>query len=72
MLDPTQARLSLSSLIKPAPRPALLDNPRLALMYWTRSSRQSNVDSQVKMGDYYYYGVGTELDIGKAVQCYTG
>ncbi|KAM0335305.1 hypothetical protein ACHAQA_000350 [Verticillium albo-atrum] len=72
MLDPTQARLSLSSLIQPQPRPALLDNPRLALMYWTRSSRQSNVDSQVKMGDYYYYGVGTELDISKAVQCYTG
>lgn len=48
----------------------LLDNPRMALIHWTRSSRQSNVDSMVKMGDYYYYGVGTERDVSKAVQCY--
>ncbi|KFA63019.1 hypothetical protein S40285_07241 [Stachybotrys chlorohalonatus IBT 40285] len=51
---------------------SLTDNPALALIYWTRSSRQSNVDSLVKVGDYYYYGVGTEPDISKAVQCYTG
>ncbi|KAG6008009.1 hypothetical protein E4U21_005243 [Claviceps maximensis] len=50
----------------------LLDNPSLALIHWTRSSRQTNIDSLVKMGDYYYYGIGTEVDVGKAVQCYTG
>ena len=51
-------------------RPALLDNPTLALMYWTRSSKQSNIDSIVKMGDYYYHGIGTDPDVHKAVQCY--
>ncbi|OAQ66867.1 ubiquitin-protein ligase Sel1/Ubx2 [Pochonia chlamydosporia 170] len=50
----------------------VLDNPSLALIHWTRSSRQSNIDSLVKMGDYYFYGIGTEVDVGKAVQCYTG
>ena len=48
----------------------LLENPRLALIQWTRSSRQSNIDAMVKMGDYYYYGIGTDPDIQKAVQCY--
>ena len=51
---------------------SLLDNPGMALVYWTRSSRQNNIDSLVKMGDYYYYGVGTDQDVTKAVQCYTG
>ncbi|KAG6320154.1 hypothetical protein E4U22_003679 [Claviceps purpurea] len=50
----------------------LLNNPSLALIHWTRSSRQTNVDSLVKMGDYYYYGIGTPRDVSKAVQCYTG
>lgn len=49
---------------------SLLENAGLALIQWTRSSRQSNIDSMVKMGDYYYYGIGTEKDIQKAVQCY--
>ncbi|PHH75988.1 hypothetical protein CDD82_4200 [Ophiocordyceps australis] len=51
---------------------ALLHNPQLALIYWTRSSRQSNIDALVRMGDYYFYGIGTERDVGKALQCYTG
>lgn len=50
----------------------LLDNPSLALVHWTRSSRQANIDSLVKMGDYYFYGIGTDVDVSKAVQCYTG
>jgi len=53
------------------PHGGLLNNSALALVQWTRSSRQSNIDSMVKMGDYYYYGIGTEKDISKAVQCYT-
>ena len=51
---------------------SIMDNAGLALVHWTRSSRQSNVDSLVKMGDYYFYGIGTPADVGKAVQCYTG
>lgn len=50
---------------------SILNNDGMALIQWTRSSRQSNIDSTVKMGDYYYYGVGTDRDISKAVQCYT-
>lgn len=48
----------------------LLADPSLALIQWTRSSRQSNIDAMVKMGDYYYYGIGAEPDTSKAVQCY--
>lgn len=73
MLDRLGARLPMSDwLRKPKEVSGLLDNPGLALIYWTRSSRQANIDSLVKMGDYYFYGVGTERDVGKAVQCYTG
>ncbi|EPS40085.1 hypothetical protein H072_6115 [Dactylellina haptotyla CBS 200.50] len=42
----------------------------LALMYWTRSAKQQNIDSYVKMGDYYLAGVGTEPDTEKAAACY--
>ena len=31
----------------------------LALTYWTRSAKQANIDSLVKMGDYYLAGLGT-------------
>jgi SEL1 protein len=72
LLDPVQSRMSLSALLgRTVAQPPLLTNPTLALMYWTRSSKQNNVDSQVKMGDYYYYGIGVDVDISKAVQCYT-
>ena len=30
-----------------------------ALIYWTRSAKQANVDSLVKMGDYYLSGLGS-------------
>jgi hypothetical protein len=42
----------------------------LALIYWTRSAEQKNVDSMVKMGDYYLLGLGTTQDEEKAAQCY--
>lgn len=54
------------------PKSPLLNNPTLALVYYTRSSRQGNIDSLVKMGDYYLDGVGVDRDIDKAVKCYTG
>jgi SEL1 protein len=42
----------------------------LALIYWTRSAKQANVDSLVKMGDYYLSGIGTDPDPVKAASCY--
>ncbi|KAF7560906.1 hypothetical protein G7046_g3233 [Stylonectria norvegica] len=72
MLDSVQTRFPMSWIQKPKDENNLLENPTLALIYWTRSSRQSNIDSLVKMGDYYFSGLGADLDIGKAVQCYTG
>ncbi|CZT12524.1 related to HRD3-involved in degradation of Hmg2p [Rhynchosporium agropyri] len=59
--------LSLNSVT----RPALLQNGALALIYWTRSAKQSNIDSMVKMGDYYLEGIGTQVDFEKAASCYT-
>lgn len=74
MLDTKQSTLPPFSWFSSGSenRSSLLSNPKLALVQWTRSSRQSNVDSLVKMGDYYFHGIGTEADIAKAVQCYTG
>ncbi|KAI1137252.1 HCP-like protein [Hypoxylon sp. FL0543] len=73
MLDPTQSRLPLPSwLRRQPPKPSLLQNSALALIFWTRSAIQSNIDSLVKMGDYYLYGIGTEPALDKAAQCYTG
>ncbi|KAK3393598.1 hypothetical protein B0H63DRAFT_458582 [Podospora didyma] len=73
MLDPEQSRLPIPDWLYPrAPKPALLQNPSLALIFWTRSARQNNIDALVKMGDYYLQGIGTYPDTDKAVQCYTG
>ncbi|KAI1621046.1 hypothetical protein EDD37DRAFT_639615 [Exophiala viscosa] len=43
----------LSSTNPGATRSQLLDDPYLALAYFTRSAKQANVDSLVKMGDHY-------------------
>lgn len=53
-----------------ASKPSILQNDPLALIYWTRSAMQLNVDSTVKMGDYYLSGIGTEQDTEKAATCY--
>lgn len=71
LLDTRQSMLS-NVLGIGEPKSSVLDNPSLALIYYTRSSRQGNIDSLVKMGDYYLDGAGTERDIDKAVKCYTG
>lgn len=34
------------------------DTARLALTQWTRSAAQRNFDALVKVGDYYYHGLG--------------
>ncbi|TPX09304.1 uncharacterized protein E0L32_009496 [Thyridium curvatum] len=73
ILDPQKSSVSLSSwLFQQKPKSGLLQNPSLGLIHWTRSSRQGNIDSLVKMGDYYLSGIGAEPDVDKAVQCYTG
>lgn len=71
LLDEEKSRLPLNFL-KPfnKRRSPMLRNPGLALIYWTRSAKQSNIDSMVKMGDYYLKGVGTEADNEKAAACY--
>ncbi|KAF9091421.1 ERAD-associated protein [Mortierella sp. AD031] len=58
------AETALVSLASPA---RLLE---MALVYWTRSANQGDVDARVKMGDYYYMGIGTEQDYKKATACY--
>jgi SEL1 protein len=73
ILDPERSRLPIAQLQSlRGPTPPLLQDPTLSLISWTRSSRQGNLDALVKMGDYYLYGIGTDADIDKAVQCYTG
>ncbi|GAB7364738.1 hypothetical protein MBLNU230_g5536t1 [Neophaeotheca triangularis] len=59
--------LSASATDKTA---ALLNDATLALTYWTRSSKQSNIDSQVKVGDYYLSGLGAPTSFENAASCY--
>ncbi|QDS71101.1 hypothetical protein FKW77_009183 [Venturia effusa] len=49
---------------------SVIGDAGLALLYWTRSAKQSNTDSLVKMGDYYLEGFGTAPDTTKAAACY--
>lgn len=41
-----------------APQSPSNDTARLALTQWTRSAAQRNIDALVKVGDYYYHGLG--------------
>lgn len=71
MLDQVKPRWTLSSLIPFMKRKAsLASDAALALIYWTRSAEQKNVDSMVKLGDYYLAGFGTTADQEKAAACY--
>ena len=71
LLDEYKSILSLDSLIPwKKRRSSLLRNAALALIYWTRSAKQLNIDSMVKMGDYYLGGYGIEADMEKAATCY--
>lgn len=49
----------------------LFGDTRLELIHWTRSARQNNVDSLVKMGDYYLAG-GEEQGAGGGVDAGDG
>ncbi|KAF4632481.1 hypothetical protein G7Y89_g5643 [Cudoniella acicularis] len=71
ILDRQKSKWALPSWLSlSSPRSNLLQNAALALVYWTRSAKQTNIDSMVKMGDYYLKGIGTEPDTEKAVTCY--
>ena len=71
LLDDYKSILSFDSLIPwKKKRSSLLRNAALALIYWTRSAKQHNIDSMVKMGDYYLGGYGVEADMEKAATCY--
>jgi SEL1 protein len=71
LLDEYKSILPLDALMPwKQRRPSLLRNSILALIYWTRSARQSNIDSMVKMGDYYLGGHGIDKDMEKAATCY--
>lgn len=70
ILDGHRSFLQLGSLFSWNKRRNSLRNAMLALIYWTRSAKQSNIDSMVKMGDYYLGGLGVEADMEKAATCY--
>ncbi|UZJ51868.1 hypothetical protein CBS101457_001188 [Exobasidium rhododendri] len=54
VLDRDKQRLRVDLI--DAPENNLTD--RLALIHWIRSAAQDNVDALVKMGDYYFHGLG--------------
>ncbi|KAF2112176.1 hypothetical protein BDV96DRAFT_602624 [Lophiotrema nucula] len=71
LLDQVKPRFTFSSLIPfMKQKVSLAGDAVLALIYWTRSAEQKNVDSMVKLGDYYLEGIGTNLDQEKAAACY--
>lgn len=41
-----------------------------ALLYWSRAAAQGYSAAQVKVGDYYYYGLGTSVDYETAASQY--
>ncbi|GAA6059101.1 hypothetical protein JCM10212_002072 [Sporobolomyces blumeae] len=57
ILDRDKSRIRVPFLDSPAVGSNETD--RLALTYWTRSAAQDNVDALVKLGDYYFKGLGT-------------
>ncbi|KAL1612879.1 ERAD-associated protein [Paraconiothyrium brasiliense] len=72
LLDQAKPRFTLNSLIPFIKAKATLaSDAYLALLYWTRSAEQRNIDSMVKLGDYYLQGLGTAPDDEKAAACYT-
>jgi TPR repeat protein len=52
-IDKTGLRWGLFS-----PEPPSNKSAQLALLHWTRSAGQGDVDAMVKLGDYYYHGLG--------------
>ncbi|KAL4937623.1 hypothetical protein BDV06DRAFT_202479 [Aspergillus oleicola] len=72
ILDEQHSLLPLDKVLPgmKKPRSFLLRNAALALIQWTRSAKQANIDSLLKMGDYYLSGLGIATDSEKASTCY--
>lgn len=71
--DKRRFRVPLLDSVPASPSPATKQLDRLALTYWTRSAAQDNVDALVKMGDYYFSGLGTDDGVPqreRAAGCY--
>ena len=78
-LDSLKSAIILRDLLNPFSRnkrsasSSLANIKPLALIYFTRSAKQSNIDSLLKAGDYYLagYGVdGSKPDLDAASTCY--
>lgn len=72
LLDNQRSMLPLRFFLpKENPRVAYHRNDSsLSLIYWTRSAKQANIDSLIKMGDSYLSGSGATQDVDKASTCY--
>lgn len=72
LLDQTRPRYSIPALVPQLFRKAknVVGDAALALIYWTRSAKQQNIDSLVKMGDYYLDGIGAPKNLENAALCY--
>ncbi|GLB37757.1 putative protein with sel1-like repeats [Lyophyllum shimeji] len=53
---------SILRLTRFSPMTPSNDTARLALTQWTRAAAQRNIDALVKVGDYYYHGLGVSED----------
>lgn len=71
LLDQTVPKWSFTNLLGKAGEKGkkMFGDTSPALIHWTRSARQSNVDSLVKMGDYYLSG-GGKIGQENAAACY--
>ncbi|KJX95763.1 ubiquitin protein ligase Sel1/Ubx2 [Zymoseptoria brevis] len=72
LLDQTKPTWSPLSWFKSVQRNATntIGDAALALVHWTRSAKQQNIDSLVKMGDYYLNGIGAPASPEHAAACY--
>ncbi|KAF2638427.1 HCP-like protein [Massarina eburnea CBS 473.64] len=71
LLDQAKPRFTMNTLIPfVRKKVSLASDAFLALIYWNRSAEQKNVDSLVKLGDYYLFGLGTRADEEKAAAAY--
>ncbi len=53
---------SLLRLTRFSPFTPSNETAKLALTQWIRSAGQRNIDALVKVGDYYYHGLGVSED----------
>lgn len=57
MVDKSMLRLTRFAPMLPSN-----DTAKLALTQWTRAAAQRNIDALVKVGDYFYHGLGVSED----------